>query len=124
MTSARFIVVGVMVGVLAGCQVLHADLSDSEMEAVVRARFESQMPKGDVRGRLHGMSWVDVSDMEDGDLRALVWPKKFLVFGGLLDYYGTEILLFRFDSSDGLERVVYRPGDDPYVIDLCEEVTP
>ncbi len=98
--------------VLTGCQTLHADLSDAEMEAKVRDNFEPGMSYADTEKRLYRMNWIEgIYRTDENDLRATIWPKKFLgLVGGILDYYGREILLFRFGNDDALDEVVFRPG--------------
>ncbi len=110
--------------VLAGCQTLHADLSDAEMEKRVRAHFEPGISVAATKKRLYAMWCVDVMDLQSGDIHAIVWPKRFLIFGGILDYYGTKSVYFRFAEDGGLHRVVYDPGEDAFSIVLDQEVTP
>lgn len=98
---------------LAGCQTLHADLSDAEMEKRVRAHFEPGMSSAETEKRLYRMNWVEqIYKTNESELQAIIWPHKFLgVFGGILDYYWTEFLVFQFGDDDALDQVVFRPGD-------------
>jgi hypothetical protein len=99
--------------VLAGCQTLHADLTDAEMEKRVRAHFEPGMSSAETEKRLYSMNWIEqIEKVNEGELQAIIWPHKFLgVVGGILDYYGREFLVFHFGNDDALDQVVFRPGD-------------
>ena len=107
---------------LGGCQTLHADLPDAEMEKRVRTHFEPSMSSAETEKRLYRMNWVEqIEQINESELQAIIWPHKFLgVVGGILDYYGCEFLAFHFGDDDSLDQVVFRPGDSSSTKDRDE----
>lgn len=112
MTSSTSLMTGIVITLLlipVGCQTLHADLNDAEMDQRIREHFHAGMDRETTRKKLYSMSWVEAWNLDEHRIRADIWPKKFLIFGGILDYYGKKVLFFRFGDDATLEEVVYHP---------------
>lgn len=127
--------------ILAGCQTFHTGLTDAKFTQRVHDRFDSNMTTDEVRSELRSMRFDEIRTWEEddpeegiaaGDLGAVVWPERFIsIIPGVMDYYGRDIILFRFGGDNALDDVVRRPfgwldeDDAPLVIDLNKsEQTP